>query len=387
MRRLVLGIAVAVTSLMPVVGMADDQQIAEYVKSRLKTEQDAGNLKGFNVDMRVDGGTVWFEGFVSSPQQQMTILRTAQQAGHLGVVQVVDDIEVRGSNPYQAAPAAYQAYDRPAPVQSASYRAPVAQTRVARRAPIVRRAPRRAPVVPYAPSQEYIESYNEPLPFAACENCAGGGVPFDNGSFGGGEIIEGSFGDSYVNSYGDPYGGAPLASNYGGGQPLAAPRRAPVVPYAPSQEYIESYNEPLPFAACENCAGGGVPFDNGSFGGGEIIEGSFGDSYVNSYGDPYGGAPLASNYGGGQPLAAGFADGSGGGGGAGASGPANLPGYAWPSYAAAPNYGAVSYPRQHSASAWPYIGPFYPYPQVPLGWRKVTLEWDDGWWNLDFHDK
>lgn len=290
MRRLVLGIAVAVTSLMPVVGMADDQQIAEYVKSRLKTEQNAGNLKGFNVDMRVDGGTVWFEGFVSSRQQQMTILRTAQQAGHLGVVQVVDDIEVRGSSPYQAAPAAYQGYGRPAPVQSASYRAPVAPARVTRVA-------RRAPVAPYAPAQDYVESYNEPLPFASCESCAGGGVPFG----------------------GDAYGG-------------------------------------------------------------EIIEGSFGDSY--------GGVPMASSYGGGKPLAAGYAgDAGGGGGAAGGSGSANLPGYAWPSYAAAPNYGAVSYPRQHSASAWPYIGPFYPYPQVPLGWRKVTLEWDDGWWNLDFHDK
>ena len=30
------------------------------------------------------------------------------------------------------------------------------------------------------------------------------------------------------------------------------------------------------------------------------------------------------------------------------------------------------------------LGPFYPYPQVPLGWRKVALEWDDGWWMLDF---
>ena len=289
MRRLVLGIAVAVTSLMPGVGMADDQQIAEYVKSRLKTEQDAGNLKGFNVDMRVDGGTVWFEGFVSSPKQQMTILRTAQQAGHLGVVQVVDDIEVRGSAPYQAAPAAYQGLGQPAPVQSASYRAPVAPARVARRAPVIRRAPA-APVAPYAPTQEYMESYNEPLPFANCESCAGGGVPYDSGSYGG-EVIEGTvIGDSY---------GAPMASSYGG-----------------------------------------------------------------------------------EPLAAGYAGEAGGG-----SGPANLPGYAWPSYAAAPNYGAVSYPRQHSASAWPYIGPFYPYPQVPLGWRKVTLEWDDGWWNLDFHDK
>jgi len=64
----------------------------------------------------------------------------------------------------------------------------------------------------------------------------------------------------------------------------------------------------------------------------------------------------------------------------------NMPNYAWPSYAAYPNYAAVTYPKQYSATAWPYIGPFYPYPQVPLGWRKVTLEWHDGWWYLDFDD-
>jgi len=64
-----------------------------------------------------------------------------------------------------------------------------------------------------------------------------------------------------------------------------------------------------------------------------------------------------------------------------------VPGYAWPSYAASPNYAALTYPKQYSPSAWPYIGPFYPYPQVPLGWRKVTLEWDDGWWFLDFKDQ
>jgi hypothetical protein len=64
-----------------------------------------------------------------------------------------------------------------------------------------------------------------------------------------------------------------------------------------------------------------------------------------------------------------------------------LPGYSWPTYAAYPNYAAVTYPKQYSPTAWPYIGPFYPYPQVPLGWRKVTLEWDDGWWQLDFKDR
>jgi hypothetical protein len=65
----------------------------------------------------------------------------------------------------------------------------------------------------------------------------------------------------------------------------------------------------------------------------------------------------------------------------------NLPNYAWPGYAAHPNYAALSYPQQYSPSAFPFIGPFYPYPQVPLGWRKVSLEWDDGWWFLDFTDK
>ena len=65
----------------------------------------------------------------------------------------------------------------------------------------------------------------------------------------------------------------------------------------------------------------------------------------------------------------------------------HLPNYAWPSYAAHPNYAALTYPQQYSPTAWPYIGPFYPYPQVPLGWRKVTLEWDDGWWHLDFRDR
>lgn len=65
----------------------------------------------------------------------------------------------------------------------------------------------------------------------------------------------------------------------------------------------------------------------------------------------------------------------------------NVPNYAWPSYAASPNYAALQYPTQYSPTAWPYIGPFYPYPQVPLGWRRVSLEWDDGWWYLDFDER
>ena len=64
----------------------------------------------------------------------------------------------------------------------------------------------------------------------------------------------------------------------------------------------------------------------------------------------------------------------------------NVPNYAWPTYAAPNNYSEVAYPRLYCPEAAPYIGPFYPYPQVPLEWRKVTLEWHDGYWWLDFDD-
>jgi osmotically-inducible protein OsmY len=65
----------------------------------------------------------------------------------------------------------------------------------------------------------------------------------------------------------------------------------------------------------------------------------------------------------------------------------NVPEYAWPSYAAYDNTAAIAYPGQYDASAFPYIGPYYPYPQVPLGWRKSTLEWKDGSWNLKFSSR
>lgn len=64
----------------------------------------------------------------------------------------------------------------------------------------------------------------------------------------------------------------------------------------------------------------------------------------------------------------------------------NVPNYAWPSYAAYPNYSQVAYPKAYSNDAFPYVGPFYPYPEVPLGWRKVSMQWHDGYWWVDFND-
>jgi len=294
MRRLVLGIAVAVTSLMPIVGMADDQQIADFIKSRLQAEQQQGKLHGFNVDMRVEQGTVWFKGHVSNAQQEMTILKTAQAAAHLGVLQVVDDIEVAN------------AQTPPAPTRQSTTAAPekdYASTAIPAAAPQTT-----AKQVAYQQGRSLI--------------------PAQTASFGGG----------------------------GSGTRVTS---------APVTATLGSFgNSPMPYASSAPCQGPGC------------------GQYAPLVGSSVSmGAPMDL----GAPLSIG-GGGSYGGQAAGSESP-SLPGYAWPSYAAHPNFGNVSYPQQYSPSAWPYIGPFYPYPQVPLGWRKVTLEWDDGFWQLDFHDK
>ena len=41
-------------------------------------------------------------------------------------------------------------------------------------------------------------------------------------------------------------------------------------------------------------------------------------------------------------------------------------------------------PTVYPWQAWPNIAAPYPYPEVPLDWRAVTLRWDDGIWWLDF---
>lgn len=85
-----------------------------------------------------------------------------------------------------------------------------------------------------------------------------------------------------------------------------------------------------------------------------------------------------------------------------------LPPFAWPARAPYPNYSAVQYPRDYASYEWPYIGPFHPYPEPPLDWRKVKmcnytglrpwrmsqdpppewqcidLRWEDGHWYMNF---
>lgn len=87
---------------------------------------------------------------------------------------------------------------------------------------------------------------------------------------------------------------------------------------------------------------------------------------------PAAGAPVI------EPIPLGAA-GMGGGMADGAAPP--LPPYAWPTYAPYNNVSRVGYPQAYPYNAFPFIGPFYPFPKVPLGWRRVLLEWEDGhWW-------
>lgn len=60
--------------------------------------------------------------------------------------------------------------------------------------------------------------------------------------------------------------------------------------------------------------------------------------------------------------------------------PPNLPPHAWPTYAPYNNFSRVGTPEAYPYQSWPFIGPVYPFPKVPLGWRKVQLEFDDGYW-------
>jgi hypothetical protein len=60
--------------------------------------------------------------------------------------------------------------------------------------------------------------------------------------------------------------------------------------------------------------------------------------------------------------------------------PPKMPPYAWPTYAPYNNFSRVAIPEAYPYNAWPFIGPPNPFPKVPLGWRSVKLEWDDGYW-------
>ncbi len=425
MRVLMLGIVLAIAAAMPTTTSADDLQIAEFIKAKLLQEKQRGNLFGFNVDMRVDRGTVWFKGFVSNRSQELMILRTAQLAGHLGVVQVVDDIDVNEQFAENAEQPVEQPVGQPVVRQEVKQQRP-AMTSITNQgqrqqmthqqlqqqmmeqqameqqvlenqrlqhnqmlqqrqiqeqrmmpppAPMQsetpkqtsRAEPKRAPMPMLPAAQAELENSAQPVAYqepmfapemnrlqSPMQRPMMSNVPYQKlqqqysgQSMEDPPVPAGSWRQSATTQTRPPMRNE-MTSSGSSDSRMSTPIRT-----------VSSPSQPLPFAraaaAVQGCEMGGC---GGMAGGPMMADGGYGGSF--------------GGYGGDTGIT---------------SDSANLPGYAWPAYAAHPNYGAVSYPKQYSPSAWPYIGPFYPYPQVPLGWRKVALEWDDGWWYLDFDDK
>ena len=325
MRSLLLGLVVAVATLIPNLAAADDQEIARHIMSKLQVEQQRGALKGFHVDMRVDKGTVWYQGFVSNQEQKDLILSTAQKAKHLGVVQIVDDITIQVASETPVASETQQVgFTEPAEnptTQQANVQQAVA--------PVSSRIqPVAASIVPTQQLTQELAP-TQPLPFAAAQAPIQT-APMQNAPMRGNPMQMGMQ-------------RPPMQGN-----PMQMGMQRPPMQGNPMQMGMQRppmQGNPMQFAGARTPAPNMAP------------------------GQPM---PLNRGAGGGMPVS---------------GDAASLPNYAWPSYAASPNYAAVTYPGQYSASAWPYIGPFYPYPQVPLGWRKVCLEWDDGWWWLDFQNR
>ncbi len=324
MRSLLLGLVVAVATLVPNLAMANDQAIARHIMSKLQLEQQRGALKGFHVDMRVDQGTVWYQGFVSDQEQKDLILRTAQKAKHLGVVQVVDDITVRDATateqPAPTATAAIPAPPQPMVTPQSTEPQPAEDIVALAPQPTVSPQDFATPavdlveeevVMPQMPQAQMAQPQMPLVQTTYQEEMAPFQQPVQNASR---RIQPGVPSQTPLMANAVP--GMPYGMNPGAYAPQGPPMQA-VVPAGSPMPMAQASAVPMPVS---------------------------GDA-------------------------------------------ASLPSYAWPTYAAHPNYGAVTYPGQYSASAWPYIGPFYPYPQVPLGWRKVTMEWDDGWWWLDFHNR
>ena len=76
MRRYVFRLTfLALAALGTSVVLGNDQQIAKTIVEKLSAEKEAGNLKGFSIDLKIEtDGTVWLTGRVSSEEQRSLAL-------------------------------------------------------------------------------------------------------------------------------------------------------------------------------------------------------------------------------------------------------------------------------------------------------------------------
>jgi hypothetical protein len=325
---------VSIACFAPCIGWAGDQEISQQIADSLRSR-----LKNYSVGVKVQDGTAWLNGYVASQKQMAAAVETAQKTP--GIERVVNNLSI-GSPP----PAAASAGNRPDLRQAGSQ---VDENRLndIRTSPAYRQQVIQATMeLPEHAKQELMVA--GPIPDTEDDSTpANSSKPAirDQSSKGGSP--------DYYAGYAPPAGYPATNAGY-------PPANTGYVQGAPGMMRPMGPQTPLPLASANGAQYRMAAMQQGGPGNGEMV-------------GPPQPMPSAAPMGPGAPAPYHFDH-------------PQMPGYAWPSYAAYPNYAAVTYPKQYSPTAWPYIGPFYPYPQVPLGWRKVTLEWDDGWWFLDFKD-
>lgn len=351
----------AIAMMTPRLATAGDVEIAQQIAAQLRAQKDAQQLRGFHIGVKVENSKVWMKGQVSDSRQQMLALDIARRIP--GVKMVVNELHVTQATAAAASPVPTLSVSalpaQPAPTLQQPASALVAARRqVAAASAVELSAPATTPQMPQmapiivqpAVSQPAIATQTQvPAPTFATARVTSSPAP-----------IAPSVARPVGSAVATPAVTRRAVPSLQVGQPLGTPvvRQQTAVPAAvqnvPVARQLMAAPAPRPIARMAAYA------DSGPAASTDTLEPATPVSSVATVG---GGVPGVVYD---HPSA---------------------PGYAWPSYAAHPNYAGVTYPTQYSATAWPYIGPFYPYPQVPLGWRKVTLEWDDGWWFLDFTSK
>jgi osmotically-inducible protein OsmY len=418
MRRLVVGLAITLAAIVPAIGLADDPQIAKSIAEALKSQKDAGNLHGFKINLEVNQGTVWLKGHVADDEQQALAVRIAESTE--GVGNVVNDLKIEET----ASPRKF----------NLSRVTPLRMLKPSAEAAPPRQSTRRQPAVNFAAATERGEqnnvrqaSHDEEIAKAifgrlsqAKQNGQLRNFKLDMNVEDGtvwmnGQVTSPKYKNLALDIASRTRGVVKVVDQIAvhavpaiqtSNQQQGSSRRAPdVVPVAnaPSPIYhpAPAQAAPIQTAPIQTAPIQTAPIQTAPIQAAPIQAAPIQAAPIQAA--PIQAAPIQAQlqavpmqqmqqvqqY---QPVAQpaqmmGYPSYQAGGIAAARYDHPHLPQYAWPSYAAHANYGAVTYPQQYSAHAWPYIGPFYPYPQVPLGWRRVELKWKDGWWMLDFKEK
>ncbi|WP_442506328.1 BON domain-containing protein [Novipirellula sp. SH528] len=432
MRRTYFGLAIAaIAALGPMQVFGGDREIAQQIIQRLKVNRDSGALKDFTLDMKVDNGVVLFRGNVSQSTQKDLVLKTA--SGIEGINNIVDEVTINGHSPEAeqttatvVKPVKSVAIVTPAPatketVELAKPAATVkavaksnrnqpsksnfsfSQALAAKAASIQKNEKTSATPAEATIVQADLPRFEAPAvmpgeirPTAAVELNAS---PIPNEDEQVVSAVVGALGQAQKSGHLRGFG-VDVTSRGGvvhlQGRAASASQRDTIVRIAESTPGVAGVHDAIQVAEAALPrlpkpptlqAAPAQPMQArmvANQGPAQAMAAPYRmhpQQPVQAAPVGYGamqGAPTM-----GQPVP--MAPYTGGG--APRYDSPNLPNYAWPGYASYPNYAALTYPQQYSPSAFPYIGPFYPYPQVPLGWRKVSLEWDDGWWFLDFTDR